>query len=136
MSRYKWGDDQVFETAICNECSINFGVPHGFTDNRRADKRSFSCPNGHGMSYQESEADKLRRERDRLQQQIAQKDDEIAETQRALVAQKAQVTRLKNRAKAGLCSCCNRHFVNLERHMASKHAEPGEKGKIIQMVRA
>jgi hypothetical protein len=28
---------------------------------------------------------------------------------------------MKKRAVAGVCPCCNRHFRELERHMASKH---------------
>jgi hypothetical protein len=33
------------------------------------------------------------------------------------------VTRLKNRAAAGLCTCCNRSFQNLRKHMEIKHPE-------------
>lgn len=37
---------------------------------------------------------------------------------------KAQSTRLrkvKDRVKNGVCPCCNRTFVNLQRHMHTKH---------------
>lgn len=72
----------------------------------------------------------MRRERDQLKQQLAQKDDQIAyqrsmrkTTERQLIAQKGQVTKLRKRAKAGVCPCCNRTFVGLQRHMAQKHPE-------------
>lgn len=114
-----------FEEQDCINCGVRFGVPLGYTDRRRADKKTFYCPNGHSMAYTESEADRLRRERDLLQQRIAQKDDEIADAKRVAAAAKGQVTRLMNRAKAGTCPCCNRTFTNLAHHMASKHKNVG-----------
>jgi hypothetical protein len=125
----------LFERQDCIDCFINFMVPKGFTDKRRSDKRTFYCPNGHPMSYTLSEADKLRQERDRLAQRIAQKDDEIRSAwatatdqrerreaaERRASAARGQVTKLKRRASAGVCPCCNRTFAQLARHMAAKH---------------
>jgi hypothetical protein len=118
------------ETQSCCECGCYFGVPAGFTAERRKDKRSFYCPNGHAMSYTESEADKMRRERDRLAQQVAQRDDEIArqrllreETERRLTATKGVVTRIRNRVGHGVCPCCTRTFGNLQRHMKTQHPD-------------
>lgn len=89
----------------------------------RCEQFTFFCPNGHPQHYVrgESEVDKLRRERDRLAQQIAAKNDAIEHERRRVAAVQGQVTRLKNRAKAGLCPCCNRSFQNLARHMTTKH---------------
>jgi hypothetical protein len=116
------------EQQDCIECGCVFGVPGGFTAQRRSDNRTFYCPNGHRMSYHENETDKLRRERDRLAQRIAEKDDEIKRqrelregTERQLTATRAVVTRIKNRVGKGVCPCCNRTFENLHRHMTSKH---------------
>ena len=129
-----------FDVEECCNCGVVFGVPAGYRNNRRKDKKAFYCPNGHGQSYKESEADQLRRERDRLQQRLAQKDDDIKfqrqlrETaERSASAYKGQVTKLKRRAKAGMCPCCKRSFVNLARHMATKHADmdPEEPLKVI-----
>ncbi len=129
------------DTLNCTRCGVLFGMPDGFLDNRRDDKRSFHCPNGHSMSYTESEADRLRRERNRLKQAIAQREDEARHeramrevAERSASAYKGQVTKLKRRAKAGVCPCCNRHFINLERHMASKHPDmnPEEPLKVIE----
>lgn len=135
-------ETRLFEEQDCIRCGVRFGVPIGYTARRREDKQTFYCPNGHSMAYSESEADRLRTERDRLAQRIAQRDDEIKdkqaeiERQRALnetawrrvSAAKGQITKLKNRAAKGVCPCCNRHFTNLERHMHSQHpgfvAEP------------
>lgn len=120
----------MFDSIQCCNCGVVFGVPLGMRDNLRETKKQFFCPNGHPQSYHQNEADRLRRERDLLAQRIAQKDDEIARqkslresAERSAAAMRGQVTRLHNRAKAGVCPCCNRHFPDLQRHMASKHKE-------------
>lgn len=116
------------EEKKCPVCGILYGVDAdvmAYKWSRRSggDDNGWYCPNGHYLVYTETEADRLKRERDRLAQQIAQRDDEINELNKRLSAQRGQVTRLRNRAKAGLCPCCNRHFTNLERHVATKHPD-------------
>lgn len=91
---------------------------------------SYSCAYGHAQYLCKGESDetKLRRERDRLTQRLAEKDDEIKRqrelregAERQLSAAKGRVTRIKNRVSNGVCPCCNRTFENLQRHMHSKH---------------
>ena len=95
---------------------------------RKADGESFFCPNGHSAAYKETEADKLRRERDRLTQRLAEKDDAIARqrnlreaAERQLSAARGRITKIKNRVSKGVCPCCNRQFSNLHRHMTTEH---------------
>src|SRR5689334_14143643 len=118
------------EVGTCPECGMRFGAPKHWWNSRREDRRTFYCPNGHSQSYRESESDKLRQERDRLKQQVAQRDDEIRyqreareHEERRVAAMKGQVTKLKKRASAGVCPCCTRHFTNLERHMTTEHPD-------------
>lgn len=127
----------TFELQDCISCQIAFMVPVGFTARRREDNQTFYCPNGHTMSYPKygTEAEKLRRERDRLKQEAARLEEQAAlenkwrleaqeaarAAERRAAAARGQVTRLKNRAVAGLCPCCNRSFVQLSRHMSTKH---------------
>lgn len=59
---------------------------------------------------------RLREERDRARHREA-----VAERRRA--AMKGQVTRIKNRVGKGVCPCCNRTFLNLQRHMEKKHSD-------------
>lgn len=126
-------------TEQCPSCGIVFAWPAEFHETvRKGGERCRGyCPNGHVIQWSESEASTLRRERDRLKQQAAQKDDEIrlwkntANQQREQVEHerrrangyKGHATRITKRAKAGVCPCCNRHFTALERHMATKHPE-------------
>lgn len=103
----------------------------------------FYCPYGHSQHYpkspRESAEDALRRERDRLAQRVAQKDDEIAyqrdraeATERRLSAAKGQVTKIKNRVGHGVCPCCTRSFGNLHRHMQSQHPDYAANAETIQ----
>lgn len=38
-------------------------------------------------------------------------------------AEKGAKTKLKKRIAKGACPCCNRHFVNLQRHIEGQHPE-------------
>jgi chromosome segregation ATPase len=122
----------------CPACGEVFGLLKRTDTVLRKSCQTFYCPFGHQMSFSlgDSEATKLRRERDRLTQRLAEKDDEIARqrelqeaAERRVSAARGQITKLKNRAAAGVCPCCTRHFVNLERHMASKH-----KGFVAEVI--
>lgn len=115
----------------CCNCGITFHVPAVFQKACRADSRkTFYCPNGHGQSYTESEADKLRQERDRLKQNEAWYEARLKDAQADADAQKRQAaaykgiaTRIKNRVKQGVCPCCNRTFSDLARHVKTKHPD-------------
>lgn len=112
-------------------CGITFAVPDRWNKCRHDDHEWFYCPNGHRQHYSgDSEEDKLRRERDRLAQRIAERDDEIARqrearqaTERQLSATRGVVTRIKNRVGHGVCPCCNRTFGNLQTHMHKQHPD-------------
>lgn len=101
-----------------------------FIKNARQDGRTFYCPNGHKLTFGDNELDKLKkqlaREETRRAQAQAYASDQRERanaTERRLSAQKGVTTRLKNRVSKGVCPCCNRHFVDLERHMKGQHPE-------------
>jgi hypothetical protein len=65
-----------------------------------------------------------------MAQRIAEKDDEIRSerelreaAERSAAAAKGNVTKLRKRAAAGVCPCCNRTFLALQKHMAHKHPD-------------
>jgi hypothetical protein len=122
----------------CHQCGVEYHITDTLEQVLRQSSQIFYCPFGHKAWYPPKEAvDRaecekaaLRQERDRLAQRIAQKDDEIAwqksqreQAERRVSAAKGQVTKLKNRAAAGVCPCCNRSFENLHRHMTTKHPD-------------
>jgi hypothetical protein len=117
----------------CIQCKCEVWIPDALYDAAKASSKiSFHCAYGHPMIFREgeSEEDRLRRELQRAQQRLAEKDDAIAATreerdaaERRASAARGQVTKLKNRAAKGVCPCCSRHFTNLERHMTTKHPD-------------
>lgn len=128
----------MFEHIVCCRCKVSFGMDEATYATLKKSAATFHCPFGHQQHFTTgpTEADKLRLERDRLKQEVARLEDRARAAERAeaaaqehaeyqarrTAAARGQVTRLKNRAAAGLCPCCNRSFVNLQRHMATKHA--------------
>lgn len=109
----------------CGSCGIEYAIPEKMAEHAKANGGYHHCPNGHswGWSKEGSEVTRLRRERDRLKQAEARLQDEIEDERRRTAAAKGQVTKLKNRAVAGVCPCCNRSFANLRRHMKAKHPD-------------
>jgi hypothetical protein len=104
----------------CCECGITFSVPDQWCTHRRDDRRIFWCPNGHEQSFTTSISEQLRRERDQLKQELARVEDEKRE---ALAAKEQEINRIKKRAAAGTCPCCQRTFSNMAVHMKHQHPE-------------
>lgn len=50
----------------CAVCDVNFGLTQRFWKERQEDGRTFYCPNGHPVSFHDTELDRLRRENQRL----------------------------------------------------------------------
>lgn len=119
----------ALEVHDCPTCGVIYALPESYAKNRRQDGASWQCPNGHGVSYH-GDYDKLK---EQLRQAEADtkwyKDaerraaDARDAAQNSLKTTKGHVTRLRKRAVAGSCPFgCGRHFTNLERHVATKHA--------------
>ena len=118
----------------CHKCNMQFAVSNAFyaTALQMKEDLTFYCPAGHPQVFVsgESQETKLRRERDRLKQNTAMLEDSLRHAnadrdaaRRSASAYKGTATRMKNRAKAGVCPCCNRTFLNLARHMKSQHTD-------------
>ena len=126
-------------TEECCNCGIVFAMPRDFEQRMRAAPGTwFYCPAGHGQAYQgKSEADKLRaqlaeerRQRERAEQRVAEWADDAREAReraeherRRANGFKGVAAKMTKRFKAGVCPCCNRHFVELQRHMSTKHPD-------------
>ena len=123
----------LYQYKKCPVCGIHYAVDLDVMKCKEGcakhdSNRQWYCPNGHELVYRESDAEKWRKESEaqkaRANRLEKQRDDARRETdaqKRKTAAQKGQVTRLKQRASAGVCPCCNRQFRNLLRHMDSKH---------------
>lgn len=116
---------------VCFKCHIVFAMPVELQQRALKDSTvSFFCPNGHSQVYRESELDRTRRERDRLKQQVAARDDWLATAvsekqaeKRAHAATKGKLTKVKKRADAGVCQHCQRTFSNVAAHVKHMHPE-------------
>lgn len=118
----------TLEATTCAACGIYFAMPSGLLATRRKDAQAFYCPNGHSLSYHESEAD-------RLQKKLAAKEAELARTTDYLKGARARsdelltringyrgvVARTKRRVSKGVCPCCSAKFKNLKEHMQQEH---------------
>lgn len=116
----------------CCECGVPMALDAETYSVLKRSGANFYCPHGHpqhfprGKTVEQKLRDELteeRRRRERAEQRIAMEQDERKAIERKLAAQKGQTTRLKNRAKAGVCPCCNRTFKQLAAHMKSQHPE-------------
>lgn len=123
-------DRQIHLVAMhCGECDITFAVPDSFKEERLNSGQAWYCPNGHGRVFKETEADRLRRRLRSLEATNTHLEDQRAAAERQARAYKGHATRLKKRAAAGVCPCCDRSFQNVARHMASQHPDFVEKAK-------
>lgn len=113
--------DEVLTRMVCGECGIVFAMPEFYRAERQQTGKGWYCPNGHSRVYRESDADKFKRERDNAVQQLARAEDERRAAEARAYKAEASERRLKKRASAGVCPCCNRTFQQLARHMTSKH---------------
>jgi hypothetical protein len=127
--------DQIVEVVVletCCNCGITFGMTQGFKNMRNEDGKSFFCPNGHSQYYTKSIATKLKEANSALKnaKEDAKWWQEEAEAKaKALSSTKGQLTKVKNRIAKGVCPCCNRQFLDLNRHMDNQHPEYIKKEK-------
>lgn len=106
-----------FNVIECCACCLPFGVTSYFGQQRREDHQTFYCPAGHSNYYPaETDIEKERRKSRVLADQVRMERE-----------QRERLERQLKRVHKGTCPKCNRHFVNVERHMKTKHKET--KGK-------
>lgn len=112
-------------TEICYQCAIPFGIPSDFKDSCLAegDKKLFYCPNGHGQVYTKSNSQKLQEKFDKEKLELEQQNKNIADMMLDARSERDKLQKQLNRVHNGVCPCCNRSFVNLQRHMKTKHPE-------------
>lgn len=111
----------------CGTCGVFHTIPETKYDGCRREGGFWTCPNGHSRGWDKGEEHtqiaELRRERDRLKQDAARLEDERREAiERASKAENA-TKRLKKRAAAGTCPCCQRTFANMATHMKREHPQ-------------
>lgn len=113
----------------CPTCGCMYAIPDGIYRNGKKwkAKRTIYCPNGHEWHYLGKTHDEEVRElRDQVARANARRDQAEAAERMARAREgkwKKESSRLKQRAAAGVCPCCHRHFTNVERHVKTKHPD-------------
>ncbi len=107
-------------TQTCCNCGVMFAMETSYDKQLRETHKTFYCPNGHGQSYTgKTEAEKLRDELKRKEQELANKVREALDLSSSLYSANQKLKRVSK----GVCPCCNRTFKNLHSHMKIKHPE-------------
>lgn len=132
---FKHAEKTELQIRVCPTCGITYALPQRVVEDRRARGGSWYCPNGHALSFHETDADRLRKDAQQLEKKLAEEKTNSewwrqraadgrkeAEHQEARAnGYKGALTKVKKRAGNGVCPCCNRSFVDLGRHMGTKH---------------
>jgi hypothetical protein len=114
----------------CGVCHVPFAIPDNMYRKVHRDGSLFYCPNGHHIYYYEDENTKLKAQLDQAKSEAKwqRHHREVAEQEakhHEAVARgyKGALVKTKKRIGRGVCPNCNRHFADVERHMACKHPE-------------
>lgn len=118
----------------CGGCGIVWGVPNEWDTCRREDGKTFYCPNGCPRAYNESEADRLKKRVELLENRVRWRDDQLDAAQRdaklsryRMAAAKGQLTKIKNRIARGVCPVpgCKRSGLGADvvAHIATCHPD-------------
>jgi hypothetical protein len=124
-----------FESVECYKCHVVFAMTKEMDDQRRKDRGTFYCPNGHAQHYsgksdEQKKIDELTLQLQRKVQNEAYLSDQVNNERKKrehannrVRAMKGQVTKIKKRVGNGVCPCCDRSFANLHAHMKTKHPD-------------
>ena len=115
-------DPTTLVTETCFACGVLFAMTEEFRAQRLKERErgSFYCPNGHAQHYLgKSDAEKARE----AEQHVEELRLRLAAERDQRIATERELKRHQKRATAGACPCCNRTFVQLARHMKTKHPD-------------
>ena len=113
----------ALETEECCACGVLFAMPASLRQKLSREGGTFYCPNGHSQHYTEPEVEILKRELRKSQNRANTLEYQLNSALDDLAEKKKEIRRMKRRANAGLCPYCRRHFMNVERHIHTKHPE-------------
>lgn len=117
-------------TVVSCWCGMTYAVPEALYRHMRTKRDNNErqpdvyCPLGHTWVISgQSELDKERDRAKRLERTLANREEDLRSERASHIATKGQLTKTRRRVSNGVCPCCNRSFVQLTRHMKTKHPE-------------
>jgi len=118
-----WTEVVTLQETSCCVCGITFAVPKDWLEARHRSGKEFRCPNGDVLLYHETTEMQLRKELTAEQKRIQALELQLTSAQDQLEASKREMKRHQKRIANGVCPCCHRSFVQLQRHMKTQHPE-------------
>jgi Zn ribbon nucleic-acid-binding protein len=123
--------EQTINLYDCCSCGAPIALTEPHERWLRVDSsRQFYCPYGHPQIFREGEVDRLRKKLEVQTRTATEMAERAAAAERAQeieakkrAAAERELMRTKTRVAGGVCPCCNRTFVQLARHMKTKHPE-------------
>lgn len=114
-------------------CGIVYGVPKHYADALRTAGGNYWCPNGHALSWHETDADRERTKRkaaerraDNYERQADYERERAERERRTAIALRGHLTRIRKRIIAGICpvpGCRRSGFAQVMRHLSAKHPD-------------
>jgi hypothetical protein len=108
-------------------CGIALAIPsnlHRYAKDKK--NHAIFCPLGHEFIFGDTNEEKLKAKEEELareRKRVQATRELLHQEERSHVATRGHLTRAKKRAHGGACQYCNRTFVDMARHVASKHPE-------------
>ena len=116
-------------------CGTVHAVPKALRDKMKRDhddgrpQQGIYCPLGHVWEFSGKGRAQTESERaERLAASLSATRDQLRAEERSHAATRGQLTKARKRADRGVCLHCNRSFVNVERHVATKHPDKLSEG--------
>lgn len=110
----------TLEKVECGGCGGIFALSSHFIETKKRESGGFTCPYcSEKRGWWTSRADELKKELELKMKELTAVKCEVWRERGLKEAAEKKVHRATN----GVCTCCNRSFVNLQRHMKTKHPE-------------
>lgn len=115
----------------CGECGGSYAINERYRETKHTSGGYWNCPYCKcSWGYGTSEIERVRKQlaaetaaRERAQQRATELRASVEHERKRVQGYQGALTKVKKRVGKGTCPCCQRHFQNVQRHMATQHPE-------------
>lgn len=126
---YIFHSETLVSFGACWKCGVPIYGPKNRHDTALNNtSESFYCINGHSAVFKERESEQLQRQlqsereaKERMQRALDVARQAEAKSAHAAATARGKLRAQSQRIKNGVCPCCKRSFVQLQRHMKTQH---------------
>ena len=123
MEKVSFVETETFVVEHCCNCGVSFAMTSDMQNRFKEQGGNFYCPNGHSQYYTTSDVQRLESELNAARKKLTSTQFELAAEHSEREKIQAKFKRHQKRSSSGMCPCCNRQFVNMQRHMQTKHPD-------------